>query len=70
MRDVHLLQWTSGRGSGSGKVEDERMEEAGRSAEVVVPPTVYEWGNGGEGGSQTLGHASLKCGKVMNLSPI
>ena len=25
------------------------MEEAGRSAEVAVPPTVYEWGNGGEG---------------------
>ena len=47
-----------------------RTEEAGRSAEVVVPPTVYEWGNGGEGGSQTLGRACLKCGKVMNLSPI
>ena len=26
-----------------------RTEEAGRSAEVVVPPMVYEWGNGGEG---------------------
>ena len=26
-----------------------RTEKAGRSAEVVVPPTVYEWGNGGEG---------------------
>ena len=26
-----------------------RIEEAGRSAEVVVPPTVYAWGNGGEG---------------------
>ena len=24
-----------------------RREEAGRSAEVVVPPMVYEWGNGG-----------------------
>ena len=24
----------------------------------------------GEGGSQTLGRACLKCGKVMNLSPI
>ena len=24
-------------------------EEAGRSVEVVVPSTVYEWGNGGEG---------------------
>ena len=47
-----------------------RTEEAGRSAEVVMPSTVYEWGNGGEGGSQTLGCTSLKCGKVMNLSPI
>ena len=45
-------------------------EEAGRSGEVVVAPTVYEWGNGGEGGSQTLGRASLKWGKVTNLSPI
>ena len=47
-----------------------RTEEAGRSAEVVVPPMVYEWGNRGEGGSQTLGHASLKWGKVTNLSPV
>ena len=47
-----------------------RTEEAGRSAEVVVPPTVYEWGNGGEGESQTLGRASLKCGKITNLSPV
>ena len=47
-----------------------RTEEAGRSAEVVVPPTVYEWGNGGAGGSQTLGRASLKWGKVTNLSPV
>ena len=47
-----------------------RTEEAGRSGEVVMPPTVYEWGNGGEGGSQTLGRASLKCGKVTNLSPV
>ena len=47
-----------------------RTEEAGRSAEVVVPPTVYDWGNGGEGGSQTLGCASLKWGKVTNLSPV
>ena len=44
-----------------------RTEEAGRSADVV-PPTVYEWVNGG--GSQTLGRASLKWGKVMNLSPV
>ena len=47
-----------------------RTEEAGRSVEVVVPPMVYEWGNGGEGGSQTLGRASLKWGKVTNLSPV
>ena len=26
-----------------------RTEEAGHSAEIVVPPMVYEWGNGGEG---------------------
>ena len=47
-----------------------RTEEVGRNAEVVVPPTVYEWGNGGRGGSQTLGRACLKCGKVTNLSPV
>ena len=47
-----------------------RTEEAGRSGEVVVAPTVYEWGNGGEWGSQTLGRASLKCGKVTNLSSV
>ena len=46
-----------------------RTEEAGRSAEVVVLPTVYEWGNEGRG-SQTLGRASLKWGKVKNLSPV
>ena len=47
-----------------------RTEEAGRSGEVVVAPMVYEWGNGGGGGSQTLGRACLKCGKVTNLCPI
>ena len=47
-----------------------RTEEAGRSGEVVVAPTVYEWGNGGDGGSQTLGRTCLKCGKVTNLSPV
>jgi hypothetical protein len=41
-----------------------RTKEVGRSGEVVVAPTVYEWGNGGGGGSQTLGRACLKCGKV------
>ena len=35
-----------------------RTEEAGRSGEVVVAPTVDEWRNGGGGGgSQTLGRA-------------
>ena len=47
-----------------------RTEEAGRSAEVVMPSMVYEWGNGGERGSQTLGRASLKWGKVTNLAPV
>ena len=28
-----------------------RTEEAGHSREVVVVPVVYEWGNGGGGGS-------------------
>ena len=36
-----------------------RKEEAGRSAEVVVPPTMYEWGNGGEGGNLKLWDALL-----------
>ena len=33
-----------------------RTEEASRSAEVVVPPMVYEWGNGGreEGGNHVF----------------
>ena len=42
-----------------------RTKEAGRSGEVVVAPTVYEWGNGVGGGSQTLGRASLKWGKLQ-----
>ena len=36
-----------------------RTEEAGRGVEVVVPPTVYEWGNGGEGRDLKLGDALL-----------
>ena len=47
-----------------------RTEEAGRSGEVVVAPMVYEWGNGGGGGSETLGCACLKCGKVTYLSTV
>ena len=31
-----------------------RTEEAGRSGEVVVAPTVYEWGNGGGRGDLKL----------------
>ena len=47
-----------------------RTEEARHSGEVLVAPTVYEWGNRGGGGSQTLGRACLKCGKVTNLSHV
>ena len=47
-----------------------RTKEASRSGEVVLALTVYEWGNGGEGEFQTFGCASLKCGKVTNLSPV
>ena len=36
-----------------------RTVGAGRSAEVVVPPTVYEWGNGGAGGDLKLWDALL-----------
>ena len=32
-----------------------RTEEAGRSGEVVVALTVYEWGNGGGGGISNFG---------------
>ena len=31
-----------------------RTEEADHSVEVVVPPTVYEWGNGGGGDLKLL----------------
>ena len=32
-----------------------RTEDAGRSGEVVMAPTVYEWGNGGGGGISNFG---------------
>ena len=32
-----------------------RMKETGRSGEVVVAPSVYEWGNGGGGGISNFG---------------
>ena len=45
-----------------------RTEEAGRSAEVVMPRTVYEWGNGG--GISNFGTRLSECGKFTNLSPV
>ena len=47
-----------------------RTEEAGRSAEVVVPPMVYEWGNGGEGRVSNFGTCFSEMGEVTNLSPV
>ena len=46
-----------------------RTEEAGRSAEVVEPPTVYEWGNGGEGESQNFGTHFSEMGESYELIP-
>ena len=46
-----------------------RTEEAGRSAEVVVPPTVYEWGNGGEGGISNFGTRFSEMGESYELIP-
>ena len=45
------------------------MEEAGRSAEVVVPPTVYEWGNGGEGGISNFGTRFSEMWESYELIP-
>ena len=47
-----------------------RTEEVGRSGEVVVAPTVYEWGNGGGGGISNFGMRLSECGEVTNLSPV
>ena len=60
MRDVHLLQWTMGW----------RTEEAGRSAEVVVPPTVYEWGKGGQGRISNFGTRFSEMGESYELIPV
>ena len=46
-----------------------RTEEAGRSAEVVVPPTVYEWRNGGEGGISNFGTRFSEMGESYELIP-
>ena len=60
--DISCCRGRGGHRSGNDKVDDGvgvaaparwrmgwQTEEAGCSAEVVVLPTVYEWGNGGEG---------------------
>ena len=46
-----------------------RTEEAGRSAEVVVPPTVYEWGNGGGGGVSNFGTRLSEMWQSYELIP-
>ena len=47
-----------------------RMEEAGRSAEVVMPLMVYDWGNGGEGGISNFGTRFSEMGESYELSPV
>ena len=44
-----------------------RTEEAGRSWEVVVAPTVYEWGNGG--GISNLGTRLSEMWESYELIP-
>ena len=46
-----------------------RTEEAGRSGEVVVAPTVYEWGNGGGGGISNFGTRFSEMGESYELIP-
>ena len=45
-----------------------QTEEAGRSGEVVVAPTVYEWGNGG--GFSNFGTRLSEMWESYDLSPI
>ena len=45
-----------------------RTEEAGRSGEVVVAPTVYEWGNGG-GTISNFGTRFSEMGESYELIP-
>ena len=46
-----------------------RTEEVGRSGEVVVAPTVYEWGNGGGGGISNFGTRFSEMGESYELIP-
>ena len=46
-----------------------RTEEAGRSGEVVVAPTVYEWGNGGGGGISNFGTRMSKMWESYERIP-
>ena len=46
-----------------------RTEEAGRSGEVVVAPTVYEWGNGGGGGISNFGTRLSEMWESYELIP-
>ena len=46
-----------------------RTEEAGRSGEVVVAPTVYEWGNGGGGGISNFGMRLSEMWESYKLIP-
>ena len=46
-----------------------RTEEAGRSGEVVVAPTVYEWGNGGGGGISNFGMRLSEMWESYELIP-
>ena len=46
-----------------------RTEEVGRSAEVVVPQTMYEWGNGEEGGISNFGTRFSEMGESYELIP-
>ena len=48
-----------------------RTEEDGRIVEVVVPPMVYEWGNGGEGGGaiSNFGTRFSEMGESYELIP-
>ena len=46
-----------------------RTEEAGSSGEVVVAPTVYEWGNGGEGGISNFGTRLSEMWESYELIP-
>ena len=47
-----------------------RTEEAGRSGEVVVAPTVYEWGNGGGGGISNFGMRLSEMWESYELIPL